>query len=145
MRILALGRIVNSRSSCQDCRFRRRLQWDVWTYLQLQCPTHDPYHGESLPFAVLPLSFQIALIAVHGGDSFSLTSQGKGAVGWGIKTAYFFACAATIGVVLVYFFVPEHKNRTFAELNELYEAKVPARKFRQTKTQVQIVAEAGRV
>jgi hypothetical protein len=130
MRILALGRIVNSRSSCQDCRFRRRLQWDVWTYLQLQCPTHDPYHGESLPFAVLPLSFQIALIAVHGGDSFSLTSQGKGAVGWGIKTA---------------FFVPEHKNRTFAELNELYEAKVPARKFRQTKTQVQIVAEAGRV
>ncbi|RSH77861.1 uncharacterized protein EHS24_002927 [Apiotrichum porosum] len=66
-----------------------------------------------------------------------------GGAGWGIKTAYFYAGTGLIGLILVYFFVPEHKGRTYAELNELYENRVPARKFRTTKTSVDAVAAAA--
>lgn len=85
-------------------------------------------------------------------------AQGKGAQGWGISTAYVFAGTGLIGLVLVFFFVPEHRGqcaqlghtlslslihlgRTYGELNELYETKVPARKFRTTQTSVQRAAE----
>lgn len=60
-----------------------------------------------------------------------------GGAGWGLKTSFFFAGTAFIGLVLVYFFVPEHKGRSYAELDELYGNKVPARKFKSTITEAQ--------
>lgn len=44
-----------------------------------------------------------------------LLSDGDGA-GWGIKTAFLFAGLGFIGLVLIYFFVPEHKGRSYAEV-----------------------------
>jgi len=44
-----------------------------------------------------------------------LLSEGSGA-GWGIKTAFVFAGLGFIGLVLVYFFVPEHSGRSYAEV-----------------------------
>lgn len=35
-----------------------------------------------------------------------------------------------ITVVWIYFFLPEIKNRTLEEVDEMFEAKLPARKFR---------------
>jgi hypothetical protein len=35
-----------------------------------------------------------------------------------------------ITVVWIYFFLPEIKNRTLEEIDEMFEAKLPARKFR---------------
>jgi hypothetical protein len=40
---------------------------------------------------------------------------------------------SAIGVVLMYFTVPEVTGRTFDDLNELFERKIPARKFASTK------------
>jgi len=45
-----------------------------------------------------------------------LLSEGSGA-GWGIKTAFVFAGLGFIGLVLVYFFVPEHSGRSYAEVS----------------------------
>lgn len=35
-----------------------------------------------------------------------------------------------ITVIWIYFFLPEIKNRTLEEIDEMFEAKLPARKFR---------------
>ncbi|KAH8431249.1 uncharacterized protein LDX57_008911 [Aspergillus melleus] len=56
------------------------------------------------------------------------------AAGLGARAYLIFAgCMACI-LVFTYFFMPETKDRTFAEINEMYEAKVPARKWRQYQT-----------
>lgn len=69
-----------------------------------------------------------------------LLSEGGGA-GWGIKTAYFYAIAGAIALTIFYFTVPETKGRTYAALDELFERRISARKFRQTTTRVE--DEAG--
>ena len=61
---------------------------------------------------------------------------------WGVEgTSFFYAGTGFIGLVLVYFFVPETKGRSYAELDELFDRKVHARDFRKTKTSVQEQAE----
>lgn len=57
--------------------------------------------------------------------------------GWGARTGFFWAGAAVLGWIFVYFCVPEPKGRTIAELDPLFERKVSARKF--AKTDVSIV------
>lgn len=39
--------------------------------------------------------------------------------------------------ILIWTLVPETKGRTFAELDELFDRKIPAWKFAKTKTSVQ--------
>ena len=60
--------------------------------------------------------------------------------GWGAVSGFFWAGAAAIGLVFVYFCVPEPKGRTIAELDLLFERKVSARKF--AKTEVGLVEAA---
>ncbi len=55
---------------------------------------------------------------------------------WGARTGLFWAGGCLISVIFAYFFVPETKDRTTAELDILFERKVSARKF--SKTQVDI-------
>jgi SP family general alpha glucoside:H+ symporter-like MFS transporter len=52
---------------------------------------------------------------------------------WGAKAAFFWAGTALLSAVWVFFRLPEPKGRTYAELDLLFEHKVPARKFAQTK------------
>ncbi|KAJ6440004.1 sugar porter (SP) family MFS transporter [Purpureocillium lavendulum] len=51
---------------------------------------------------------------------------------WGARAAYFWAGSCLLSLVWVYFRLPEPKGRTYAELDELFEKKVPARKFATT-------------
>ncbi|KAL2005563.1 hypothetical protein VTN00DRAFT_10056 [Thermoascus crustaceus] len=52
----------------------------------------------------------------------------------GAKTYLVFAgCMACI-IVFVYFFMPETKGRTFAEIDEMYDAKIPMRHWRNYQT-----------
>ncbi|RSH84102.1 hypothetical protein EHS25_005347 [Saitozyma podzolica] len=54
---------------------------------------------------------------------------------WGVKgTSFFYAGTGLIGLVLVYFFIPETRGRSFIELDELFERRIPARDFRATRT-----------
>ena len=52
---------------------------------------------------------------------------------WGARTAYFWAGTCLLSAVWVFFRLPEPKDRTYAELDLLFEQRVPARKFAKTK------------
>ena len=59
----------------------------------------------------------------------------------GGKVGFVFGTTTLIGFVGVYFMLPESKNRTLRELDELFERKVSARHFATTKTSVEEQAE----
>ncbi|EED14705.1 sugar transporter, putative [Talaromyces stipitatus ATCC 10500] len=51
---------------------------------------------------------------------------------WRAKTGFFWAGSCLLCLVWTYFRLPEPKGRTYAELDLLFEQKVPARKFKTT-------------
>ncbi|KAI1259477.1 raffinose family of oligosaccharides transporter [Xylariaceae sp. FL1019] len=51
---------------------------------------------------------------------------------WGAKAAFFWAGSCFLCAIWTFFRLPEPKNRTYAELNELFEQRVSARKFKST-------------
>jgi len=55
---------------------------------------------------------------------------------WGNYTGFFWAGLAFLCIVYTYFRVPEPKDRTFAELDLLFERKVSARNFAKTEVDV---------
>jgi SP family general alpha glucoside:H+ symporter-like MFS transporter len=78
---------------------------------------------------------------------------------WGIEIGYFFAGLSALGLVLIYFTVPEvsslrrdvspkvtvpqTRRLSFAELDELFEAKISARKFKSTHAQLRRAEQAA--
>ncbi|KAI0173131.1 sugar transporter [Hypoxylon sp. FL1284] len=52
---------------------------------------------------------------------------------WGARTAYFWAGTCLLSAIWVFFRLPEPKGRTYAELDLLFEYRVPARRFAGTK------------
>ncbi|PSN59452.1 general substrate transporter [Corynespora cassiicola Philippines] len=53
-----------------------------------------------------------------------------GSLNWGPEYGWIWAPSCFITVAWVYFYLPEIKNRTLEEIDEMFEAKLPARKFR---------------
>ncbi|KAK8120010.1 uncharacterized protein PG998_004636 [Apiospora kogelbergensis] len=49
---------------------------------------------------------------------------------WGPKYGYIWAPSCFITAIWVYFYLPEAKDRTLEQIDEMFEARVPARKFR---------------
>lgn len=56
------------------------------------------------------------------------------ALNWGPRYGFIWFPSCLIGAVWVFFFLPETKGRTLEEIDELFEAKVPARKWSGYKT-----------
>jgi SP family general alpha glucoside:H+ symporter-like MFS transporter len=52
--------------------------------------------------------------------------------GWGARAGFFWAGTSVLGILWSWWRLPEPKGRTFGELDELFESKVPARQFRTT-------------
>lgn len=46
----------------------------------------------------------------------------------GGRCGYFFFGLSAICIVVIYFFIPETFNRSYAELDEIFQERVPARK-----------------
>ncbi|WWD01055.1 hypothetical protein V866_007993 [Kwoniella sp. B9012] len=63
---------------------------------------------------------------------------------WGVKTGFFFAGTGTISTIVGWFLLPEVTRRSPAEIDELFEKKVPLRKFKGYVTEVQMVAEENK-
>ncbi|KAK6381654.1 hypothetical protein LTS17_004713 [Exophiala oligosperma] len=59
---------------------------------------------------------------------------------WGAKSAFFWGGFGVLALVYSYFCLPETKDKTFAELDVLFEKKVSARKFATTQVQPSEVA-----
>lgn len=50
---------------------------------------------------------------------------------WGPRYGYIWFPSCIVAALWVYFFLPETKGRTLEEIDEMFEARLPARKFRQ--------------
>jgi hypothetical protein len=61
-----------------------------------------------------------------------------------ITSGYVFFGTAILGWIGMFLTVPEVRGREYEELDELFEAKTPTRKFPETKTRKQLAAEADR-
>ncbi|KAJ9137107.1 General substrate transporter [Pleurostoma richardsiae] len=62
---------------------------------------------------------------------------------WGPRYGYIWFPSCVVAALWVYFFLPEVKGRTLEEIDEMFEAKLPARKFRTYKC-VGIAAAAAK-
>lgn len=62
---------------------------------------------------------------------------------WGARSAFFWAGCALLCFVWVFFRLPEPKGRTYGELDIMFERRIPARKFAQTK--IDTVNEGRRI
>jgi SP family general alpha glucoside:H+ symporter-like MFS transporter len=54
---------------------------------------------------------------------------------WGAKAGFFWAAAGALCTVWTYFLLPEPKGRSYAEMDILFEARIGARKFRETSVE----------
>ncbi|KAI9687670.1 MAG: hypothetical protein M1820_010401 [Bogoriella megaspora] len=51
------------------------------------------------------------------------------ALNWGPKYGYIWFPSCMVAALFVFFFMPEVKDRTLEEINEMFEMRIPARKF----------------
>lgn len=68
-----------------------------------------------------------------------LSNQGAG---WGQKIGLFFGGITLVYLIPCVLMFPETKGRTYHELDELFEQRVPAWRFASTKTSHQLELEA---
>ncbi|KAI1440377.1 putative maltose permease [Annulohypoxylon stygium] len=52
------------------------------------------------------------------------------ALNWGPKYGYIWTGSSLVAGIWIYFYLPEVKDRTLEEIDEMFEARIPARKFR---------------
>ncbi|PCG97587.1 Major facilitator superfamily domain, general substrate transporter [Penicillium occitanis (nom. inval.)] len=50
---------------------------------------------------------------------------------WGGKTAFFFTGLSFIAALVIFLEIPEMKNRTYVELDEMFEKHIPTRRFKE--------------
>ncbi|EMD60269.1 hypothetical protein GGP41_009657 [Bipolaris sorokiniana] len=55
---------------------------------------------------------------------------------WGAKTGMFYFGFCLLWVIWIFFFLPETKDRNFAEIDYLFAKKTPARRFRHTQVEL---------
>ncbi|KAG5764966.1 hypothetical protein H9Q72_006965 [Fusarium xylarioides] len=63
---------------------------------------------------------------------------------WGLKTSFFFTGLGFPFVVSIWFLIPEVKNRSAAELDELFERKIKPWRFHKTETATQLLLKANK-
>jgi len=64
------------------------------------------------------------------------------ALNWGPKYGYIWFPSSLLSAAFIYFCLPELKGRTLEEIDEMFEARLPARKFRHYKCQISGLAAA---
>ncbi|KAI1360058.1 general alpha-glucoside permease [Xylaria arbuscula] len=62
---------------------------------------------------------------------------------WGLKSGFFWAGINAIFTAYIFFRLPETQGRTYAELDILFENKIPARKFASTKVETLVAGTEG--
>jgi len=58
------------------------------------------------------------------------------ALNWGPKYGYIWFPSGLLAAAFVYFYIPEVKDRSLEEIDEMFEARVPAKKFRGYKCMI---------
>ena len=78
------------------------------------------------------ISYNLGTIAINVIVAYQFSPKPQG-WNWGAKSAFFWAGSCFLGIIWIFFRLPEPKNRTYAELDYLFEMDVPARKFKNKK------------
>jgi MFS transporter, SP family, general alpha glucoside:H+ symporter len=58
-------------------------------------------------------------------------------------TMFFYGSTSAVFVVIMWFVIPETKNRSYVELDEMFELKVPTRKFATYETSIDMAKKAA--
>lgn len=82
----------------------------------------------SLIEGVLLLTHVMIIVDTEGAD-------------WGYDTAWLFFGLGSLIFVMVWLYVPEPSQRNYAEMDEMYNNGVPARKMRKYVTEVQLAQQ----
>ncbi|KAH9207790.1 putative transporter [Leptodontidium sp. 2 PMI_412] len=85
-------------------------------------------------------SYNIGSIIANTITSYQLTERSATSTGWGwgAKSALFWTGACGLCVVWIYFRLPEPKNRSYVQLDTLFERRISARKFASTDVAMEI-------
>lgn len=59
---------------------------------------------------------------------------------WSSRSGFWWCGSCLLGLVFTYFYIPESKDRTIAELDLLFEKKISARKFASSQVSVSDIA-----
>ena len=59
------------------------------------------------------------------------------------NTMFFYGATSAVSVAVMWFVIPETKNRSYLELDEMFELKVPTRKFKTFETSVDRARKAA--
>ena len=59
---------------------------------------------------------------------------------WGAKTGFFYAGTNLLCTIWCWYRLPETKDRTFGEIDLMFENKVPARMFKHTKVDRKLIS-----
>lgn len=62
---------------------------------------------------------------------------------WGALARFFWAGLCVLGCLFTFFMLPESKGRTTAEMDFLFEKKIPVREFKKTKVELSEVDEVN--
>ncbi|KAG4438496.1 hypothetical protein IFR05_006019 [Cadophora sp. M221] len=89
-------------------------------------------------------SYNIGSIIANTITSYQLTerSSTSSGWGWGAKSALFWAGACALCVIWIYFRLPEPKNRSYVQLDTLFERGVSASKFATTDVAMEVELDA---
>lgn len=68
----------------------------------------------------ISIAFHIGMPYIYNPDALNL----------GAQTGYVWFGFSAMAFIITYFFVPEMKGRTNAEIDQMFEERVPARKFK---------------
>lgn len=79
--------------------------------------------------------YNVGGIVVNVITTYQLTPTPSG-WGWGAKSSFFWAGSCALCVLWIYFRLPEPMGRTYAEMDILFERKVSARQFKETKLDI---------
>ncbi|KAL3418206.1 sugar porter family MFS transporter [Phlyctema vagabunda] len=79
--------------------------------------------------------YNVGGIVVNILTTYQLTPKPTG-WGWGAGSAFFWAGTCFLCILWIFFRLPEPKDRTYAEMDVLFEKRISARKFRDTKLDI---------
>jgi hypothetical protein len=112
-----------------------------WTYMgesgSLRLRAKTTVFG-ALGNGIVGVVYNVAIPYMLTGNAFGV----KGSCFWSVQTrvalhsltaSFRFAGWAVVCIVLTFFFIPDYTGRSYAQIDELFVRKIPARKFRTTE------------
>ncbi|PQE24887.1 general alpha-glucoside permease protein [Rutstroemia sp. NJR-2017a WRK4] len=99
----------------------------ISTYSYLCCGEFPSQHFRTYTFGIAAsISYVLGWLITFTAPYFI----NPGSLNWGPKYGYIWAGSCFIGALWVWLYLPEVKNRTFEEIDEMFKAGLPARRFR---------------